>query len=130
MARPPRTYARSVPRPDTRVRRAACAALAVAAVVLLGGCAKMDAALSQQWFDVQFNPNTTMTTARQVSQACAHLPQVHLESVTPDGANKRLVDSARFNVTHASAADMARLQVCLQRFRSVANFTLNDPGGY
>jgi hypothetical protein len=90
----------------------------------------MDAALSQQWFDVSFNPNTTMTTARHVTNACAHLPQVHLEAVTPDGANKSMVDSARFNVSHASDADMARLQVCLQKFRSVANFTLNDPGGY
>ncbi len=90
----------------------------------------MDKALSQQWLDVAFNPNTTVATARHVAQACSHLPQVHLESVTPDGADRRMVDSVRYNVTNASDADMARLQECLQRYPSVANFTLDDPGSY
>ena len=43
--------------------------------------------------------------------------------------NKRCMLTFRwFNATQASDADMARLQRCLQRFRSVQGFTLTDAG--
>jgi hypothetical protein len=121
----------SVPRPDTRVRRAACAALAVAAVLAVGGCAKFDSALGQQWIDVQFTANTTMATARHVTSQCSRLPHVRVQSLTPDVAITGMADSVRYNVSHASDADMARLQECLERFPAdIAGYTLSDAGGY
>lgn len=90
----------------------------------------MDAALGQQWLVVQFNPNTTIATARHVTAACSHVPAAHAVRVTADAANTGMVESARYNVSHASDADLARLQECLGRFPSVQGVTLNDSGGY
>jgi len=115
-----------VPRLDTSVRSAA---IVVAVIVGLTGCAKMDAALGQQWFVVQFAPNTTVAAARQVTAACAHLPNLHPEPVVPTTADRGVVDSVRFNSTRASDADMARLELCLQRFpKLVQGFSLSQPG--
>jgi len=90
----------------------------------------MDAALGQQWVTVQFNTGTKLVTARHVTAACSDLPGVRLASVTPDAAQTGMVESARYNISHASDADTARLQECLQRFPSVQGVTLDDSGGY
>lgn len=90
----------------------------------------MDAALGKQWLTVQFNPNTTIATARLVTKACAHIPNVGHPRVIADTAQTGMVESVRFDVSAASDASMARLQICLQRFRSVQGVTLNDSSGY
>jgi hypothetical protein len=107
-----------------RVRVAACA---VAVAGLVGGCAQMDAALGQQWVVVQFASNTMVGTARHVTAACSHVPGLHLMPVKPTSPGG-IVGSARFNATAATDADMARLQRCLQRFRSVQGFTVTEAG--
>lgn len=88
----------------------------------------MNAALGQQWFVVQFKPNTTIATARHVAKACSQVPNLRLDPIRPTSAQARVVGSARYDATNASDADMARLQVCLQRFSSVQGFTLSQPG--
>jgi hypothetical protein len=103
------------------------AAGALAAAILLGGCAKMDAALGQQWVIVQLASNTSVATARQVAAACSHVPGVHPERVKPT-APGGVVGSVRFDSTQASDADMARLQSCLQRFPAVQGLTVGEPG--
>jgi hypothetical protein len=108
----------------TRFRYAACP---LAAVILLGGCAKMDAALGQQWVIVQLASNTTVATARQVTAGCSHVPGVHPERVRPASPGG-VVGSVRFDATQASDADMARLQNCLQRFPAVQGLTVGQPG--
>ena len=90
----------------------------------------MDAALSQQWVVVQFNPSTTMATARHVTAACSKVPHVRLQTLTRNKAQTGLAESARYNVTHASDSDTSKLQECLQRFRSVQGLTVNEAGGY
>jgi len=90
----------------------------------------MDAAIGQQWLDVQFKSGITMAAARHAVGACEHVPGVRLQSVTPDPAVTGTADSARYNVTAASDADMARLQLCLQRHPSIVGVTLNEAGGY
>jgi len=90
----------------------------------------MDAALGKQWLDVQFKSGTTMTAARHAATGCRHVTGVRLTSITPDPAVTGTADSARFNVSDASDADMARLQLCLQRYPSVLGVTLNEAGGY
>jgi hypothetical protein len=90
----------------------------------------MDAALGKQWLVVQFNPNTTVATARQVTRACSHIPNVTHPQITADKADAGMVEQVRYNVSVASDANMARLQICLQRFRSVQGVTLNDSSGY
>ena len=103
--------------------------LAVAGLLagLLGGCAKMNASLGQQWVDVQMAPNTMVAAARHVSAACAHVPGVRAVPVKPTSPGN-IVSSVRFYTTHASDADMARLQDCLQRFPVVQGLTQGEPG--
>jgi len=114
--------------PVTRACRGAC--VAVAAAVLLTGCARMNSALGQQWLVVQFNTGTKMAVARQVMSACSHLPGVRLGGVSPDAAQSGMVGSARYNTSRASTADMARLTECLQKFPSVQGVTVDEAGGY
>jgi len=111
-----------------RVRRAACAVtVAALGAGLLGGCAKMNAALGRQWVVVQLAPDTTVAAARHLTAACSHLPGLHPEPVKPTTAGG-VVGSVRFDTTRASDADMARLQRCLQRFPAVQGLTVGEPG--
>jgi hypothetical protein len=122
-------YAWLVPRPHTRVRRAACAlSVAAAAIVALAGCAKFDAAMGQQWIDVTFSSTTTVSAARHIADACSQITNVHVQAVTADPAHTGFIESVRYNTSQASDAQMARLQVCLQKFPAVQGVTLNDSG--
>ena len=87
----------------------------------------MNAALGQQWVIVQLASNTSIATARQVTAACSDLPGLHPERVKPT-APGGVVGSIRFDATHATDADMARLQGCLQRFPAVQGLTMGEPG--
>jgi hypothetical protein len=100
----------------------------VVALLIVGGCARMSAALGQQWIVVQFKSNTTMATARHVTGACSHLPNLRLLPIQPASPHADIVGSARYNATNASDADMARLQECLQRFSSVQGIDISQPG--
>lgn len=99
-----------------------------ASVLALAGCAKIDKALGQQYLVVQFAPYTTLATARHVTAACSRVPNVRLAPVKPTSAQANVVDSATYNTTNASAANLARLQVCLARFHSVQGVTTSEPG--
>jgi hypothetical protein len=94
---------------------------------LLGGCAKLNSALSKQWITVQLAPNTSLAAARHVTAACSHVPGTRPERVTPTMAGGG-VESVRFDTTRATDADMARLQQCLQRFPVVQGLTAGEPG--
>lgn len=98
------------------------------AIISVAGCAQMSAALGQQWFVVLFKPNTAVATARHVTQACSHVPNLRLAPVRPTSADPGTIDSARYNATNATDADMAELQRCLQRFTSVQGYNLVQPG--
>ncbi len=114
--------------PATGVRSAACAlAITALGAGLLGGCARINAALSRQWINVQLAPNTSLAAARHVAAACSHVPGTRPERVRPIVAGGVVV-SVRFDTTRASDADMARLQQCLQRFHAVQGLTIGEPG--
>jgi hypothetical protein len=105
-----------------RPRRARIAVLAAAAAVLavaLTGCAKMDAALSKQWMTVQFDSNTTMATALHVRAACSHIQNVPPMALPTTQSQINTMYGVRFDTTNASPANLAQLQTCLQRFKSV-----------
>jgi hypothetical protein len=109
--------------------RVAASALAVSALGagVLGGCAKVNSALSKQWITVQLAPDTSLAAARHVTAACSHVPGTRPERVTPTVAGGG-VGSVRFDTTRATDADMARLQQCLQRFPVVQGLTVGEPG--
>jgi len=106
---------------------------AVAAIVLaagIGGCAKFDKALGQQWIEVTFAPNTTVATARHITSVCSHVPNLKLVSpVKPTTAQANFVGSVRFDSTNATDAQVALLARCLGKFpANVQGFTQMDQG--
>jgi hypothetical protein len=110
------------------VRLPALGVAAWLALAGLAGCAKISAALGQQWIEVQFNPNTTIATARHVTRACSHVPNITLVPVKAVSTDPGMAQTARFNATKASDANMSELQSCLQRFSSVQGFNLIQSG--
>jgi hypothetical protein len=101
---------------------------AAAAVLALAGCAKFDAALSKQWLTVNFKPNTPVATMLRVRVACSHVPNTYPAALPRKRTEATMLDELTYITTNASDADLARLQVCLQKFRSVVGFTPGDVG--
>ncbi len=87
----------------------------------------MDAALGQQWVVVQLASNTSLATAKHVTTTCSRASGLRAEPVRPTSPGQ-VVGSVRFISTQATDADMAKLQVCLQRFPAVQGLTMTEPG--
>lgn len=88
----------------------------------------MSAALGKQWVDVTFKPDTSVTTIEKVRAACAHVPNIRPEPLPRKHTVLNLMAGVRFDTTKASDANVAQLEICVQRFRSVQGFTPQDSG--
>jgi hypothetical protein len=115
-------------RPSWR-RGVIAAALAGVAAVSVAGCAQFDKSLGQQEEVVIFRQNTPTTVRLQVRTACSHIPQAVPEPLPTDGKASDELYNVRYQVGSASTGDLARLQQCLSRFRSVLGLETNTPGG-
>jgi hypothetical protein len=104
--------------------------LAVAFLVATGtaGCAKFDAALGQQWATVNFKPNTSTATLLKVRAACSRVPNVRPEALPTVRSTANMIYALTYRTDHASDANLAELQQCLQRFPSVAGIDFQDSG--
>jgi|SRR5215469_7848427 len=107
---------------------AAVAAAGLIAALGLTGCAKMDAALAQQWMVVNFSPGTSAATALQVRTGCSHIENAPPLALPAKRTAATLVYDIRFDTTKASPANIAELQICLQKFPSVQGVTPQDTG--
>ena len=110
--------------------RAALAA-AAAAWLLAGavaGCAKFDAALGKQWVEVTFKQSTSVAELLHVRAACSHIPNVTPLPFPKQHTVLNLMAGVRFDTTKASDANIAQLEICVQKFRSVQGFTPQDAG--
>jgi hypothetical protein len=94
----------------------------------LAGCAKFDAALGQRWATVSFKADTPAATLLQVRAACSHVPNVHAEALPRKQTQASLMNSLTYRTDHASDANLAQLQECLQRFPSVQGINFQDSG--
>ena len=114
----------------TPLRSAALAAAAVTVVAGISGCAQFDKALGQQWIQVTFAPNTSVATAKHVTSVCSHIPNLPLMGkVKPDTGEPGVVDQVNFNSTHATDAEQAQLEQCLDKFPNIVQgFTQMDEG--
>ena len=101
---------------------------AAALAASLTGCAKMDAALSQQWMTVQFTPDTTAAIALHVRSACSHIENVPPMALPSKQSMITTMGGVRFNTTNASPANLAQLQTCLQRFKAVVGVDAQSAG--
>jgi len=107
---------------------AGCAAAGIVAVLVLTGCAKMDAALAQQWMMVDFGPGTSAATALNVRTACSHIENAPPLALPAKRTAATVVYDIKFDTTNASPANIAELQTCLQRFSAVRGVTPQDTG--
>ena len=110
------------------VRTAAVAVIGVAALAL-SGCAKFNAAMSQQEAVVTFASGTSQATMLKVRDACGKVPGATPEAVpTSINATEGVYD-VRYRVDQASDADIARLSKCLSQFKSVRGVSLEQQDG-
>jgi hypothetical protein len=109
---------------------AAAGAVALALGLALGaaGCAKFDAALGQQWATVNFKPDTSVATMLQVRTACSRIPNVRAEALPRQQNTVTMAGGVTYRTDHASDANLAQLQQCLQRYPSVAGIDFEDSG--
>ena len=117
----------------TRYRAPSAAAAGVVALALglaLGaaGCAKFDSALGQQWATVSFKPDTSVATMLKVRTACSHIPNVRAEALPRQQNAVTMAGAVTYRTDHASDANLAQLQQCLQRYQSVAGIDFEDSG--
>jgi hypothetical protein len=98
------------------------------AVAGLAGCAKMDAALDRQWMIVDFTSNTSMAAALHVRAACSHIPNAPPLALPARRTVITMTNGIMFNTTNASPANLAELQTCLQKFKSVVGVQPESAG--
>ena len=110
------------------VTRSAAALAAAVGVAVLAGCVQADAALSTQQATVTFRPGTTAASIAAVRQACSGLPGLR-PAPFPAVPGAPAPSALRFDASHASGADLARLQACLMRFPlAVSGVSVKDTG--
>jgi DMSO/TMAO reductase YedYZ molybdopterin-dependent catalytic subunit len=110
------------------VRTTAAAAVVLAALAV-SGCAKFDAAMSQQEAVVTFNSGTTQATMLKVGAACDKVPDATAETVPPSLNATSGTYDVRYRVDQASDADIALLSKCLSQFKSVQGISLEQEDG-
>ena len=107
-------------------RRLLAAGLALAALTALAGCAQFDSALGQQQAVVTFREGTTPAQWLAVRAACAKPPVVVPQRLPSNLNAPYAIQQLTYQTTHASDADVARLEECLAKFPAVAGVTLQD----
>ncbi|MBV9380689.1 MAG: hypothetical protein JOY82_01245 [Streptosporangiaceae bacterium] len=99
---------------------------ALIAGAVLTGCSKFDAALGQRQALVSFKDGTSTAERLHVRATCAKPPRVSAAPLPSGSLAAYDVAQIAYQVNNASNADIARLEVCLSKFPSVAGVTLQD----
>jgi len=107
-------------------RRLAGVGAALAVATALAGCSQFDAALGQRQAIVSFHAGTPLSQRLAVRSACGKGPAVTAQPLPSDLSSPYALHQLTFQVTHATDAEIAQLQQCVQRFPSVAGMTLQD----
>jgi hypothetical protein len=104
------------------------AAAGIIALTGVAGCAKMDASLDAQWMVVQFSPTTSVGTALHVRAACSHIQNTPAMALPAKHSLINIMYGVRYDTTNSSPANLAQLQDCLQKFKSVQGVDPEDAG--
>jgi hypothetical protein len=105
---------------------AAGTAVAAAALAALAGCSQFDAALGQRQAVVSFRPGTPLSQRLAVRSACARVPGVKAQPLPSDLNSPYALQRVTYRIDHATNADIARLETCLDKFPAVVGVTLQD----
>jgi hypothetical protein len=100
----------------------------VALLIGAAGCAKMDAALDKQWVVVDFNPGTSISTALHVREACGHIQNTPPMALPATHSMINIMYGIKYDTTNSSPAQLAELQTCLGKFKSVQTMDQEDAG--
>ncbi|HEX5301621.1 MAG TPA: hypothetical protein VFW50_31985 [Streptosporangiaceae bacterium] len=107
-------------------RRLAGAGLILLAATALAGCSQFDKALGQREAVVTFRSGTPVSQRLAVRSACAKVHAVTAPPLPSDLSSPYALQQLTFRIDHASDADVARLETCLEKFPGVAGVTLRD----
>ena len=110
---------RVLPRVVTRsgLTRPVALCLAGAACCLgVTGCAEFNKALGQQQANIYFQASTPVAFKLKVRAACNNLPHVKATPISTGVPLSSAVDIVTYNTTGAGVADIARLEVCVNKF--------------
>ena len=107
-------------------RRLAGAGLILLAVAALAGCAQFNQALGQREAVVSFRSGTPVSQRLAVRSTCAKVHAVTAPPLPSDLSAPYALQQLTFRIDHASDADVARLETCLEQFPGVAGVTLQD----
>lgn len=104
-------------------------AAAGAAILALAGCSQINSALTKQEAIVRFRPGTTLAVLLQARQACSHVHNLVLLPAALRQGDPTSGEEIRYQANKATADDLARLQVCLEKFPDVAGVFMEDTAG-
>jgi hypothetical protein len=80
------------------------------------GCAQFNKALGQQQATIYFKSGTPVSFKLKVRAACDKLPHVKATPIATGVPLSSAVDVVTYNTTGAGVADIARLEVCVNKF--------------
>jgi hypothetical protein len=101
-------------------------AVTAVALAALAGCSQFGAALGQRQAVVSFRPGTPLSQRLTVRSTCAKVPAVKAQPLPSDLSSPYALQQVTYRIDHASNADIARLETCLDKFPSVTGVTLQD----
>jgi hypothetical protein len=104
------------------------AVAATAAVLSLAGCGRMAQALDKQWMTVDFSPSTNVATAIHVRAACSHIQNTPPLPLPAKHSVINVMYGVSYDTTNSSPANLAELQICLGKFKSVLGVEPQDAG--
>lgn len=102
----------------------AVGAAAVLVGALASGCSGFNKAFGQREAIVIFKEGTPRSARLEVRSACSHVPQVIPERLPTDRKLSDYLNDVRFRIDNATDAQLAQLENCLNRFRSVKGVEL------
>jgi hypothetical protein len=98
----------------------------IAAAAALAGCSQFDAALGQREAVVTFTDSATLAQRMAVRTACAKPPNVIPQPLPSNMNSPYALAQVIYQINQASDADVAVLETCLSKFRTVAGISLQD----
>jgi hypothetical protein len=107
-------------------RRLAGTGLILLTAVALAGCSQFNQALGQREAVVSFRSGTPVSQRLTVRSTCAKVHAVTVPPLPSDLSSPYVLHQLIFRIDHASDADVARLETCLDKFPGVAGVTLQD----
>jgi hypothetical protein len=102
--------------PRVVARTAALGLAGLFCCLSLAGCAAFDKALGKSQVDVYFTESTSVAFKLKVRAACNHLPDVTAAPIPTSVPISSGLDVVVYNTDGANDADIARLEVCVNKF--------------